>query len=281
MRYSLCALLLAAMPLVPVRVERAIDDSLRCSIRVVPGYRVRADAVLLATASADTVLTGPGHIVPSVFGGHSGAGAPGPIFGQMFEAARFSSADSARLATAFKTRGDMRIVIVPWDYDPACDPTRWTGGFAWVPAAKAGTFTVALRPDSLWTDGIPVFDAFIAAWEPYPYPQPPREPPSFRTAEALSAEQYFELLTAMPTGEDQRERPDSAWRAFLRWRDANPALVGRYPVNQLSIELARSLSSIRARRVLRSIEPVIAGTFRMTIEVDGGAGRSFYVRTRG
>src|SRR5688572_18297116 len=161
MRYSLCALLLAAMPLVPVRVERAIDDFHRCSITVVPGYRVRADAVLLATASADTVLTGPGHIVPSVFGGHSGAGAPGPIFGQMFEVARFSGADSLRLATAFKTRGDMRVVIVPWDYDPACDPTRWSRGFAWVPVANAGTFTVALRPDSLWTDGIPVFDAFI------------------------------------------------------------------------------------------------------------------------
>jgi hypothetical protein len=92
----------------------------------------------------------------------------GPIYGQLFNVARFAGADSARLANAFRMRGDTRVIIVPWDLDPGCQPVRWTGGFSWVPNGSVGTFTVLLRPDSLWSDGMPVFDAFEAAFEPYP-----------------------------------------------------------------------------------------------------------------
>ena len=263
--------------------ESGVGNPLRCSMRLAPGFRSRTEAILLASGSRDTVATGPGQVVPSEQGGHSGSGAPGPIYGQRFAVARFAGADSLGIARAFERTGDSSVIIVPWDYDAGCAPTRWTSRSAWVPAAEPGTFTVSPRAESLWVSGVPVFDAFVAAMEPYPlspaFRADDRFAPSFRAASHMTAAQYFELVSAMPTRQDLWENPDAAWRHFLRWRDANPERLGLYPANQAADQLA---SDVRFRKVVmqrQRMDPVIGGTWRMTVSLDGGTERQFHLRT--
>lgn len=279
--YMTLAALITLLSLAP---EPIPGTPLRCSISVRPGFRARAETVLLATGSSDSAGTGAGTVVASFEVGHSGSGEPGPIYGQRFEVARFGGADSARLARAYERLGDTSAIIVPWDYDPGCSPTRWARSAAWVPPSEAGTFTVALRAESLWVNGVPVFDAFIAAMEPYPlspvYRGADRFAAPFRTTRHLSADEYFELVLAMPTRQDQWETPDAAWRTFLRWRDAHPDLAELYPANQAADHLASDVRFRKALLVRQRIDQVIAGTWRMTMSLDAGLWRQFYLRTR-
>jgi hypothetical protein len=280
-------LLATLVALTPGVVDGGGAGSSRCSIIRVPGIRGVTETILLATARADTVLAGPGGVEPSPHGGHSGAGGPGPIHGQVFDVARFAGVDSARLARTFRMGGAARAVIVPWDYDPACQPARWTAGAAWVPPAEPGAFTLQLRPESEWVDGMPVFDAFRAVLEPYPFGEyersrsiPRQNPSRARTAGAMTAAQYFELLSELRPRDDLRDQPDSVWSALLRWQGRHPELVELYPANEIAASLADDVSRAKARRVLRSIDPVIAGTYRMTASLTAAPDRSFYIRTR-
>ncbi|HEU5076812.1 MAG TPA: hypothetical protein VFU02_21630 [Polyangiaceae bacterium] len=255
-----------------------------CSLEVAPGNRSDSTTVLLATASPDTVLAGPGRVQPSEFGGHSGSGAPGPIFGQLVDVARFGGADSLRLARAFERGGHTTAIIVPWDYDPACEPSRWANGFVWVEPGGTGTFELRLREDSLWIDGVPVLDAFTAVFEPYPlspvYLEDSHRRAEFWTDPQLTAEQYFELLLSLPTIEERRANPESAWQVYLRWAGAHPDLAGQYPANQAARSLALAVASAKKRRMLRGIVPPTVGTWEMWLSLDDGAERRFYLRTR-
>jgi hypothetical protein len=119
----------------------------RCSIMPFVGVRPSQTTVLLGTASPDTVEAGPGSVTSSDHGGHFGRGGTGAIYGQVVDVARFGGTDSLALARVFALHGRARVVIVPWDYDGSCAPTRWSEGAAWVPIAEPGAFTVILRPD--------------------------------------------------------------------------------------------------------------------------------------
>jgi hypothetical protein len=130
---------------------------------------------------------------------------------------------------------------------------------------------------------MPVFDAFIAAFEPYPLSPAYRYDRFAAQSQSttwLSAEQYYELLEAMATSEERREDPDSAWHRFLHWQSDNATLASRYPANQINVDLAREISRIKASRVLRSIRPVIAGTYRLSLTLDGAPEQFVYLRTR-
>jgi hypothetical protein len=272
--FVLLAMLLA---LYPSRFE-ARD---LCSLALLPSRRPVNASVLLASASPDTIAAGPGHVISSGDRGHFGSGAPGPIYGQVFTVARFGGADSTTLARAFQRRRDTRVVIVPWDYDPACKTTRWTRGFAWVPIAKPGTFMLKLRPDSLWADGLPVFDVFVAEFQPYPLsPAYVRILQEIQPRRAMSAEQYFELLSAMPTDEDRYNMPDSAWVMFARWQATRADLASLYPASEIAEELASDVIREKGRRLLLSIQPTIAGTYRMSFSLNDGGEKQFYMRTR-
>lgn len=265
-----------AEPLAPVE--------LRCSISFTPGARGRTTTVVLASATVDTLLVGAGAVSPSEHGGHSGTGAPGPIYGQVVDVIRFGGADSTRLATAFRQLRNTRALVVPWDYDPSCAPTRWTKGFAWVEPQAPGAFTLQLRPDSMWVNGLPVFDAFMAVLEPYPAAY--RAQGIRRSLEAppdtpwLTPEEYFALLLATPPHEEWSERPDSSWAATLAWQSAQPDLADRYPATVIAAQIASSITSAKARRVLSSITPPITGTYSMSLALDDGPTKTFYLRTR-
>lgn len=255
----------------------------RCSLAPGPHGRSHDTTVLLGTATADTVFAGPGEISLSPHGGHSGSGAPGPIYGQIVEVARFGGADTTLLGSALRERPNMRALVVPWDYDSACTPARWTTGFAWLEPGTEGTFAVQLRPDSLWVDGLPIFDAFYAAeFEPYPAAYRDRRgaPPESRATPWLKAEEYFELLLSIPPYEEWSERPDSSWAVVLDWQAENPELAARYPATAIAHRAASSVAWAKERRVVRDVASPIAGTYRMSLFLDGGPAKEFYVRTR-
>jgi hypothetical protein len=283
MRLLYYAVLVGLIPAVSAIGERPDDELSRCSIRLVPGLRSGTETVVLATGAGDTILAGPGPTESSTHGGHTGTGAPGPIHGQVFVVARFAGANSELLSRAFRERRDRRVVIVPWAYDPSCRTSQWTSASAWTTIGEPGTFTLELRPEAQWADGMPVFDAFIAAFEPYPLSPAyryDRFAARFDSSTWLSAEQYFELLEAMPASEEWHEEPDSAWHRFLRWQNDNAMLTSLYPANQVNVDLAREISRIKATRVLRSIRPVIAGTYRLAVSFDGAPEQILYLRTR-
>ena len=245
-------LLAVFVGLSPVVLGGATGDGTRCNLNISPAVWWRAETILLASATRDTMLAGPGEIEPSPHVGHTGPGGTGPIHGQVFVVERFKGLDSARLASAFAQMSEPRAFIVPWDYDEMCRPTRWTAsGPAWVPTGEQGTFTVKLRPDSLWIEGTPVFDAFYAAFEPYPWNVPfrddvrsPTRPPQ---ADRMSAEDYFALLSVLPLWEDMYEHPDSAQSAFAQSRREHPDLARLHPANAVDGFLLRVMSEARGR----------------------------------
>ena len=255
---------------------------LRCSIWFTPGTRDRTTTVLLASATGDTVLAGPGEVSPSVHGGHLGSGAPGPIYAQVVQVEQFGGGDSERLGDALRQPGSAHALVVPWDYDPGCAAARWTRGFAWMEPGALGTLTLRLRPDSMWVNGLPVFDAFMAVLEPYPaaFEGSDRAPAASGDAPWLTPEQYFRLLIAMPPREEWTERPDSSWSVASAWQSANPELAERYPATVIASQMASSATRAKAQRALRSIAPPITGTYRMTLVLNDGPARTFYMRTR-
>lgn len=253
-----------------------------CSFAGPSGIRSRTTTVVLARATGDTVLAGAGEILPSRDGGHSGTAAPGPIYGQVVEITMFGGADSVHLAAAFRLQ-PMRALIVPWDYDSSCAPARWTGGFAWLATQpRTNALTLKLRPDSLWVDGLPVFDAFVAVHEPYPIAHrgTRRAPDESPIAPWLTAEQFFHLVLAMPPHEDWEERPDSSWTAVTDWVAANPRLAERYPAPMIARQIAASIAGVKQQRVLLSIEPPIVGTYRLSLFLGDDSTRTLYIRTR-
>lgn len=257
---------------------------LRCSILFKPSARGRATTVVLASTTTDTLLAGAGVVSPSMHGGHSGTGEPGPIYGQVIEVIRFGGADSTRLAAAFRQLGDARAVVVPWDYDPSCSPARWTRGFAWLEPEVRGTFTLRLRPDSMWVDGLPVFDAFGAVLEPYPFAFRGKgirhSRGSFPDSPWLTAEDFFRFLLAIPPAQDWTEKPDRSWSVTRAWQLAHPDLADRYPATVITAQIAGAITRAKARRVLHSISPPITGTYSMSLALNDGPPRTFYLRTR-
>jgi hypothetical protein len=184
----------------------------------------------------------------------------------------------------FERTGSTRVVIVPWDYGPDCRPTYWATGAAWVRVGEPGAYTVSLRPDSLWVDGVPTFDAFMAAWEPYPLgsflQRGYGSTDALRTSPSLTAAEYFAMLRALPDWDMMTASPDDAWAMVLRWQEAHPDLAAKYPASRIIDDAARSVASGKARAVLRAIDPAVKGTWRFVFTLDDGPERVFYARTR-
>lgn len=259
------ALLIAGLAILVTCLPAARGDG-RCTLGPGVAYRSETTALLLAIAMPDTVESGPGSIVSSGYPGHSGPGGTGAIYGQVMHAVRVGGADSTRVAAALERNGARRVIVVPWDYDMSCKPTRWSAGFAWVTPGDTGTYTLSLRPEELWVNGIPVFDASAAEFEPYPlarwFTDPNRPYQPLPPRPWLTAGEYFDLLLARPAEERLRQNPDSAWRAFLTWKQANGHLLERFPGTDLDAHITAAVRSSRWNAMIDALEPMMAGTWR-------------------
>lgn len=240
--------------------------------------------MLLATATADSALAGPGGVTPSAHGGHWGPGAERTVYGQVVEVARAAGADAASLAEAFEAAGSRRVLLVPWDYDSACQPTYWTGSAAWAPAGAEGFYRATPRPESEWVDGVPTLDVFAAEREPYPHglvvEHDYRGAGAARSEGALTAAELYELYTGLPTAAEVEASAAAALASMLAWEESNAALLARYPGPELVRWTLSTIGGMARRQVLRAIEPPIAGTWRFTFTLDRDPPRTFYARTR-
>jgi hypothetical protein len=221
------------------------DEFNRCSVRPFSGARDPEVTYLLGTALPDTLLAGPGMIEPSAGPGHWGRGGERQIYGQVIQVERFGGADSTTLALAFGERSIAQAVIVPWDYDPSCRTTIRSRSAQWVPLGVPGMFTVRLRPESEWADGLPTFDAFMADLEPYPlgvlFQRGYRGTEALRTRPSLSAAEYFELYRALPERNMIRRDPEAAAALINRWEQAHPELAQKYPATEVLRWARRSI----------------------------------------
>lgn len=231
-----------------------------CSMVSFPSYRDGTQ--LIATATPDTVPAGAGPVAYKPAWGQ----ADGPVYGQVVHVERAGGTDAAALPATVE-----RAVLVPWEYDESCHPTRYTRSYRWVQPGERGLFWARLRPREQWVDGLPTFDVR----DPFPLPYTPR-----RWAEGadslLSIEQTFELIGLLPRSGDAQADPEAAYQPLLAWAAANPRLAGMRPASGV-VDGAR-LHVRRGR--LRRIDPPLAGTYRFSVTVDGEASRTFYARTR-
>lgn len=207
----------------------------RCSLAPVLLSRWKGATHLVVAPSADTVATGPGAMDPVEGVGHSAMGTRRAVYGQRVTVARMGGALSDEIEAAFARRGVREVLLVPWDYDPACHATYWGGSARWLPP-EAPRFLVAQpRLPGAWIDGVPTFDVTKAGR----YVQPPlRAIPM----PALAASDAFDFHEALPSAYDGRGRPLDV-EALRRWLVAHPTLVDHWPVPQTLQFVAPALRS--------------------------------------
>jgi hypothetical protein len=135
----------------------------------VPAFELHQTATLfLARATRDTARAGQGL----VFQQRNTAlqADQRPVFGQIVELERAVGAGADRvLSTRPGTRGSVRAVVVPWRVDLACGPNFWRGSAQWTQPDSLAVYVAELRPDSLWVEGRPTFDALRAEVNTYAY----------------------------------------------------------------------------------------------------------------
>jgi hypothetical protein len=211
-------------------------------------------------------------------------------FGQIVQITRFAEGTEPAgpdVREALK-RSNGRAVLVPWGYDPSCRTVGWgRASYRWVKSSMPAFVSAQLRPRSAWANGIPTFDVHTAYLEPYPHEpwlnaRHFQEPPKDRS-QLLTAAEYFQLYGALPTFEAWKEAPEKSLQQIKQWLQTHPRVAKRYPANALLEEAEAEVRSAEAQAELerlRSIRPPLVGTYRLEVTVDGGASRTFYVRTR-
>lgn len=218
-----------------------------CSVIPFVGVRSQAGTYFVGIASADTVHAGSGGLVLSRDGGHFGAGTPRDVYGQAVRVDSLGGANDTLLQRAFERRGDRLVVVVPWDYDPGCQPTYWSRSARWIEPELEGFYTVRLRPDSTWAEGRPTFDAFAAGLQPYPHGSffraGYRGTDALRSRPSLDAREMFSLHRVLPLESRTARTGSTHLDPLKRWAMEHPALATKYPADAI---LQRHLQPDRA-----------------------------------
>jgi hypothetical protein len=241
------ALLSAACLLVAMVGHVAITElhaTSRCSLYPFSAGLGAAGFHILGVTTGDTVLAGPGDVRPSRHGGHWGRGEPREVYGQLVRVTRFDAAAAGEFP-ADLAGGE--IILVPWDYDPACEPVHWSRSAAWVEPGLEGFYSLRLRPRRQWIDGRPVADVFTADISPYPHAPfflaGYRGTRALRERPSLSAAEYYSLHAALPTSDEAREASSAAVERLEQWVMENPDLALRYPADELIAGARRRLGA--------------------------------------
>lgn len=278
-------LALFAAVLLAVASAPAVSTPARCTIVPSSGLPDTVHTYLVGTATTDTVSAGPGTVEPVGSPGHVGTGEARPIYGQVIQVDRLGGGDSAAVASALGERGDRSAVVVPWDYDPACRPTFWSGSARWVPVGRPGFYqSLRLRPREEWAGGVPTFDALLAAFEPYPlsdhFQRGRRGAEARPTAPTLSATEYFDFYRSLPRRAVVENQPDSAAAVIAALERTRPE-AGEIPLTRTLLRHTRAaIRSAVTRRHLDRIESPVAGTWRLAFSLDDGGERTFHARSR-
>ena len=127
-----------------------------------------------------------------------------------------------------------RFVVVPWSFGPGCAEEGWQTPEWVLPGDTVAFllfFTRARSPDG---EGFPVFD--IMGWhQPYPvgelipfWRKSPQLNPVW-----LSAGEFYELLTVLPSDAAFRTDPQGAVQRFQDWVRGRPEREASFPVPEI------------------------------------------------
>jgi hypothetical protein len=209
-----------------------------CSIVPFPAVRDSQTTAFIGRALADTLYAGPGDVRYTLFGGHwSSDRGDRQIYGQRIKVLRLEGAGADRLRNAFAARRDSSVVVVPWDYDASCQPTPWRRTAGFTTPETIGVFTVRLRSENHWADGLPTFDALQADVEPYPhgvfYQQGYRGTDAVKRGEGLSVSEFYEFYLALPSVSPFSSDSLQYRQIMCGWARAHPKQAGRFPASRL------------------------------------------------
>jgi hypothetical protein len=222
---------------------------------------VRAPLFAVATALEDTVLAGPGPIRYQA-GDTTGLES---IHGQRFLLEGLGGDVPAGVDGA-----GTEAVLVPYGWE--CGETwRWEKA-RWAEPGSQVFVDLSLRPRETWAGGLPTFDVEILH-DVYP------ESYTIRLdsvpGDLLSPMQVFALNRVLPTFEQVRAAPDSAYGPLLAWARANPGLAARFPATAALEEAFEALQPCTAP----SDPHPVAGTYRVTVVVERTDTLRTYFRT--
>jgi hypothetical protein len=251
-----------------------------CSLQNI-GIARSPGAYMVFVASRDSVAV-PAWSRPSARPPESST-----AFGQLVRVTRFLDGTATRSAD-LPASGFEMAVLVPWGLSAGCGTTGWGGAsHLWVRSSEPAFVNASLRPRSAWANGIPTFDVYVAYEEPFPHEpwlsanhvvEPPRD-----RGQILTADEYFQLYTALPTFEDWERGPHESRVRIRAWLASRPALASKYPASALLAEADGWVASAEAQvelERLRMTRPPLAGTYRLEVSVNDGPGRAFFARTR-
>lgn len=238
-----------------------------CSLFPGVGALGAGSAAMLVVPTADTLRAGDGAVRPTRDGGHFGPTRRGETYGQVVEVAAWGG-------PAGVGRSPGRAVLVPWDYDPACDPTAWGRSAAWLRPGVQDVVTGVLRAPEHWVDGLPTFDVHM--------PQLTRGTGDdalgrgeAKSPDAASVADRFGMLSALPVWEELRRDPWGAMAPLRAWVAANPRAARQEPLRMSILQAYRYASDAD---VTRGLSP-LAGTYRIEVQRTGGPVHVLYART--
>lgn len=239
-----------------------------CSMAPFSSARFPGVAHIVGTATADTVQAGRGEV--RALREKPGAPAEGPVWGQVVRVERLGGLAAVKLP-----RGTDRVILVPWGYGADCRTVQWTGTARWSAVGARGLYTASLRDPAHWAGGVPTLDVFTPYHDPYPHGFDSwSEPGSDSTL--LTIEELFDLMEILPVANERGSPRAEDNQRVLEWARTHPRLARRAPARDILGMIAYGIEYAR----LKSIDPPLAGTYRLTAKLTGGPQRIFYVRTR-
>jgi len=135
---------------------------------------------------------------------------------------------------------DGRFLVVPWGFGPGCAGEAWQTPEWVAPGDTVAFLLVPTRTGSGDGDRLPVYD--VLGWQqPYPvgelipfWRKGPRVNPVW-----LTAPEFYELLTVLPSDLAFRSDPDAALASALDWMGRNPGREATFPVPEILGEWKR------------------------------------------
>ena len=262
------ASLTVALVAVPLLAPQPASACTKGSLGAPLGERM---VFFTGTATVDTLRAGPGSVRYGAGGGHFAAGVEREIYGQLVAVGALGGR-----AVEGWAEGVEEVVVVPWDYDPACRPLPWGRSARWVQPGTEGFYIAELRAPEHWVDGKPTVDLHNPGNLPYTTNEPIRGMmPGTPVDSMLTHAQLFDLYRALPSASEIDGAGAAALGPLRDWIERNAELARRPPAHWL----VGGVVSVADREELSRLDHPVHGTWRFDIRLPDGSARIVYGRT--
>jgi len=266
-------------PLAPIAIALMVAVGIpvrafACSKVPYPINRSTRTLYFSGVARPDTVLAGPDTVTitgSSWSGGHAGSGQRITIYGQLFHVGRVASTTDSALTTAIAAAGH-EVILVPWDYDPACRTLPYSASARWVQSSEVGFFHGVLRDRAHWIGGRPTLDVFDPFAEPYPTAIEHRGR-VVRAHGAITPDELLDLISSLPEGIPGTAEQDL--EPLHVWATRHERLAKSYP----AVEIISRLEYDNMEARTAAIVSPLAGTYRLTVRFKADDSVVVLVRT--